>query len=234
MAKDPFGTAIQDLAPNIFIAQPRRDASQPLLQNLPQMEGLAWPYGTIIRYGSTDGLNTVEARTALIQKALDDNAEYLWFVDDDTVVPFHGLAQLFYAARMHSYPVIGGVVPLKQDPLLPVTICSKDNRLYYPDLSYADEIVPCNWVTGFACLLIHCDVFRRMQADDPGMPIVWATANLRETPIGEDGWFCHRCHRLKIPIMIHRAVQCRHYDLATKRYWGGEGTLEYYLSEATA
>lgn len=229
VVKDPFGDTIKNLAPNIFIAQPRRDASLPLLQNLPQVQGLAWPYGATIRYGSTNALDTVEARNALINKALEDNAEYLWFVDDDTVIPFHGLAQLFYAARLQGYPVIGGVVPLKQDPLLPVTTCVKDDRLYYPDLSYADIIVPCNWVTGFACLLINTDVFRQMLKADPDMPFVWPTATAGETPIGEDGWFCHRCHRLNIPIMIHRAVQCRHYNLQTRQYWGGHKSLEYFL-----
>jgi len=229
----PLKDKVAKLKPNVFIAQPRRDASRPLIQVVYETDWVMTPFACRTRYGSTNGLDISTARNQLMHYALNSGAEYIWFVDDDTVVPYYGFQKLYYAAKMLGHPVVGGVVTQKLiDPPLPMTACLKDDRVFIPDLSYADELADVNWLTGFACLMIHVVVLKRMLAENPDEPFCWFQVGADgAVECGEDMWFCHRCFNLDIPIKVHRGVQCRHYDLATMRYWGGHSGSKYYLNK---
>jgi hypothetical protein len=89
-----------------------------------------------------------------------------------------------------------------------------------------------NWLTGFACLMIHAGVLKRMLDEKPDEPFCWfQMAEDGSVECGEDMWFCHRCLNLDIPVKVHRGVQCRHYDVETMQYWGGHPGSKYYLNK---
>ena len=227
---------VKALRPNVFIAQPRRDAKRPLPQLVHDAEYVGAPFACITKYGITDGLPVDQARNDLMHHALRMGAEYIWFVDDDTVVPYDALYKLHGAARL-GYPVVGGVVTGKHvEPSQPFVACVADELLYVPDVSprpdlpTREALVEVTWITGFACLLIHTDVLRRMLAEDPSLPFAWFFYDKRGyAEVGEDTYFCRRCINLGIPIVVHRNVHCRHYDLDTGQYWGGDPAALYYL-----
>ena len=121
---------MKTLRPNVFIAQPRRDAKRPLPQLVHDAEYVGAPFACITKYGITDGLPVDQARNDLMHHALRMGAEYIWFVDDDTVVPYDALYKLHGAARL-GYPIVGGVVtgnawsPRSPSwPALPTTGCT--------------------------------------------------------------------------------------------------------------
>jgi hypothetical protein len=146
----PLKNKVAQLKPNVFIAQPRRDASKPLLQIVYESAWVVTPFACLTRYGSTNGLDISTARNQLMHYALNNGAEYIWFVDDDTVVPYDGLQKLYYAAKTLGHPVVGGVVTQKHiNPPLPMTARLKDDRVYIPDLSYGDELVDGGRAPGF-------------------------------------------------------------------------------------
>lgn len=229
---DSLKKRIDAMLPNIFIAQPRRDASQPFLQDLSNTDQVVRPVAAKLTVAVTDGLRVDRARNELVKGAMESNAEFIWFVDDDTVIPFDGLHKLYHAALQGGHPVLSGVVWQKElDPLMAALCCVKDRRFYVPDLSPKDELIEVNWFVGAACLLIQMDVFKKMLNASPKEDFFRLFTNDDGHVLcGEDMYFCHRCSELGIPIKAHRGVQCRHYDIKTMRYWGGDPKATYHLN----
>lgn len=231
-----FGDKLKKVLPNVFIAQPRRNSGVPLLQVVYESPYVVTPYACKTLYGSTSGLAVDEGRNCLMQHALQCQAEYVFFVDDDVVLPYDGFQKLYHAARSQNILIVGGVVTGKHiDPALPMTSCiNTDRHVYIPDLSFtdgSDALVDVNWMTGFACLLVSTKVLRAMIDDDPNMPFCRMVFDEnKNVACGEDMWFIQRALSLGFRVVVHRGVQCRHYDLATGRFWGGCAEGKYFLN----
>lgn len=232
----PIAKRMQKIRPNVFIAQPRRDNSKPLLQVVYESPWVVTPYACKTLYGTTSGLPVDVGRNSLMTYSLQVGAEYLFFVDDDVVVPFDGFQKLYHAAKYQNNLVVGGVVTGKNiEPALPMTSCVDDEgHVFIPDLSYkdgAEALVPINWMTGFACLLISTKVLKMMLEEKPNEPFcVMAIDENKNVTCGEDMWFIHRVMNLHVDVKVHRGVQCRHYDISSGKYWGGCVESKYYLN----
>ena len=233
----PIAARLSKISPNVFIAQPRRDKQQPLIQIVYQSPWVVTPHACKTLYGTTSGMPVDAARNALMITALKLGAEYIFFVDDDVVVPYDGFHRLYHAAKYENNLVVGGVVTGKNiEPALPMTWCvSDDMHVYIPKLSYIKEgpeaLVPINWVTGFGCLLISMKIIEMMLAEKPFEPLcVMAMDANGEVICGEDMWFMNRLRNLSVAVKVHRGVQCRHYDISSGKYWGGSVESLYYLN----
>ena len=233
----PFAKRMQHIRPNVFIAQPRRDSSKPLLQVVYETQWVATPYGCKTLYGSTSGLAVDVGRNSLMAYSLEVGAEYVFFVDDDVVVPFDGFQKLYHAAKYQNHLIVGGVVTGKNiEPALPMTSCVDDEgHVFIPELSYLasgpEALVSINWMTGFACLLISTKVLKMMLEEKPNEPFcVMSMDEYGNIACGEDMWFIQRAMNLGVGVKVHRGVQCRHYDIASGKHWGGCVENKYYLN----
>jgi hypothetical protein len=57
------------------------------------------------------------ARNDIIRSALAQDAKYIFFLGDDTVVPYHTLKQLIYRLEMHEdIGAVTGIYCSKTDP----------------------------------------------------------------------------------------------------------------------
>ena len=167
------------------------------------------------------GLAVDEARNKLVEIALKENYEWLFFRDDDVLAPPDALVKL-YALRT---PISAGVVWAKQYPTQPM-IFKLGEHGGYMDWKRGD-VFETDWV-GMGCTLIHTSVFRQMEppwfktdfgsigTDEDGEPYLRAHT--------EDFYFCDKAAKLGYKPVVDTNIQCVHVDVASgKRYFFHDG-----------
>jgi hypothetical protein len=162
------------------------------------------------------GLAVDAARNKLVEIALKEGYEWLFFRDDDVIAPPDALIKL-YALKT---PISAGVVWAKQFPTQPM-IFKKGVHGGYMDWKRGD-VFEADW-TGMGCTLIHTSVFRQMEPpwfktdfgsladDEAGDPYLQAHT--------EDFYFCDKAAKIGYKPIVDTNVQCIHLDVSTgKKY----------------
>ena len=168
------------------------------------------PMNTTMTRGCIKGKPVDEARNELVKYARLIGAKYIFFIDDDVLVPHNALIRLFGLKT----GVATGVYYTKTQPSVPV-ILKKDRPAGFEDWKFGDviEVDYC----GAGCLLIKMEVFDAIEEKFPGMPFFKynrARTDITEGMgyIGEDIWFCDLAAKCGYPIMCDTGVQCGHED----------------------
>ena len=156
------------------------------------------------------GYDVARVRNQMAQAALDEDVDYILMVDSDMVIPRDGIANLMY----HDVELCMGwaVKGSSDDGTTSVVRYGATNG--YKDFLKASEI---NELAskgthllevkgcGTCCALINTDVFRRF-----GRPWFKYEDRPDGTAMGEDYWFCQRCHDLRVKVHIDTRVGCGH------------------------
>jgi hypothetical protein len=157
-----------------------------------------------------------EARNLLAQKALEMNAKYLFFIDDDTIAPPNSLQRLIYVLdNAPDIAAIGGVYCTKADVPAPVVFRGMGKGSFW------------NWkkgdifeVTGIGagCLLIRTEIFHKLTypwfkfdtelSYDHGKP---------SSSVSEDIYFCNAVRAAGYKVFAHGGILCDHYDPKTNK-----------------
>jgi len=98
---------------------------------------------------SDRGYNTSENRNYIAAQAVKNNCDYLFFVDDDIIVQPDTLDKLL----AHKKDIVGGVYKTKYEV--------QDDVVEYLDEKRPTGLFECKAI-GTGCLLIKCDVFKRL------------------------------------------------------------------------
>lgn len=206
----------KEIAPYVVIAQPRRVREETPAQKLDGYHGihidlLGISHGFIDIYGEKVDV----ARNYLIDQAIESGAKYLFFVGEDTVIPYDGFKLLHKTAEENPGAVVAGVYYIKlSDAMITVR---NGNWLSIPDVSPGQLIEA--WSLGMDCMLIPIEVLRRMRDEDPELPYTCIANNIEGIPfVGEDNFFVHRLHKMGVRILVNTDVQCLHMDLASGKY----------------
>lgn len=206
----------KEIAPYVVIAQPRRIKEETPAQKLDGAHGIHIDvYG--ISHGFIDiyGEKVDVARNYLIEQALTSGAKYMFFVGEDTVIPFDGFKILHETAEKNPGTVVCGVYYLKlSDAMITVR---EGNWLKIPDVSPGQILEA--WSLGMDCMLIPIEVLQRMKDQDPEIPFTVVANGIEDIPfVGEDNFFVHRLHKMGVKILVNTDVQCLHMDLASGKY----------------
>lgn len=204
------------IKPYVVIAQPRRDLSETAAQNLDGYEGLhidlcGFSHGFV----NIGGQAVDVARNYLIEQAIESGAKYLFFVGEDTVIPYDGFRILHETAEKNPDAMVVGVYYIKLSS--PMIMVCKD-----------DYIVPANvdpgqiyeaWQTGLDAALIPISLLKKMRDAEPDLPFTCIGHKIEDIPfIGEDNFFVHRWRKHGYRLLVNTDVQCLHMDLATGKY----------------
>jgi len=158
-------------------------------------------------------------RNETAKKALELECDYLYFYDDDCIVPDQGLAQLM----SHDKDIVAGLTLIRGAPFQPMVFNYVrddedgngvlDNSM---EVLKAKELFPCNAV-GFSCVLIKTDLFKKME------PPFFITG----TQSTEDIYFCIRAQKeLKAEVYCDPNVQVSHI---VDRYYVNPGNRDKLL-----
>ena len=155
------------------------------------------------------------AREAAAEKAVEMNAKYLWFIDDDTVPPPNTLKRLIYI--LDNYPDVGivGGVYVTRDPVQPqpVVFRGMGSGSYWS--WKAGDIFEVTGM-GAGCMVIRVEALAKL-------PKPWfkfdegdtSNPNIAPNMVSEDIFFCNRMLAAGYKIFAHGGVLCDHYDTAT-------------------
>lgn len=204
------------IPPYVVIAQPRRSNSEVAAQKLNGHDGLhidlmGFSHGFIDVYGEKVDV----ARNYLIERALETDAKYLFFVGDDTVSPYDAFKVLHKTAEENPNSIVTGVYYIKcSDAMIMV---KTDNGIIVPNVDPGQVIEA--WQTGMDCMLIPISILRKMKEEEPELPFTCVANNIDGIPfVGEDNFFVHRIRKMGVKLLVNTDVQCLHVDLATGKY----------------
>lgn len=166
--------------------------------------------------------NLSEGRTNLVKHALNNDYDYIFFVDSDMVLPKHALYDLFYADKT----IINGISCRKN--IQTITSDNPWTTVYRHDPSgmakynfgpfwVANNEIPIGAVVpvdcaGLACSLIKLDIFKNELKDVEWFKFANERSEIKWAPycIGEDMWFFRECLKKDIQPYAHGSVRCGH------------------------
>ena len=155
-----------------------------------------------------------EARNKLARKAVEEGFDYLFMVDDDTIVPRDAMLTLM---SDNVDICLGWYVASANDNLTPMVEPRGNNyRCYYT----ADEIRELRddghhlieiGGGGMGCSLIKVSALRILT--DPWFKYV----TFKDDELSEDYYFCHQAKSIRMKIHMDTRVGCDHLKMQWKR-----------------
>ena len=110
------------------------------------------------------GYDVANARNVIIQVAVKQNYEWLFFIDHDVVLPPDCFLKLNEYIRSEEYPVVSGLYYTKSHPAEPLCYRGRGNS-YYDKFKIGDKIMVDGH--GMGCTLISVKLLKAMYADAP-------------------------------------------------------------------
>jgi hypothetical protein len=202
--------------PYVVVAQPRRNKQEQAAQTfngygLCHVAMMGYSHGFV----DVDQLLVDVARNHLIDRVLDSGAKYMFFIGEDTVVPYDAFEILHDTAEKNPGSVVCGVYYIKCAHAM-ISV-KKDNHIIVPDVAPGKIFEA--WQTGMDCMLIPVEILRGMRDQDPDLPFCCIANGIEDIPfVGEDNFFVHRLRRAGAKLLVNTNVQCLHMDLATGKY----------------
>lgn len=173
---------------------------------------LQWPLNmnriVLTVKGSTD---IAACRQTIAEAAIEQGCKYLFFLDDDVIVPSNVLLHLTTLLDNNNPPVgkvaaVTGIYCGKVETNSPHVYKEMGEGAYWHwKKGDTFEIANC----GAGCLLIDLAVLAKL-------PKPWFKFVLEENvTIGEDVYFCELLRKEGYKLMAHGGVLCKHWDKNT-------------------
>ncbi len=215
--------------PHIGICIPTRDKSSPLAVNLNK---LPVPRGYRTSLFTVSNLLVDEARINLVQQCLDNDCDYVLFIDDDIVPPIDGFFKLVEHIEKDDIDIISGDYPLKG--LVKNSIhLQLDSQNMVQELERCDtiindnlQLVKNNWLIGLGFCLIDINFFKQAQ---PPWFKCHSKNPVTENDVNEDAHFSELAHENGFNIYIDRSLKCLHLDFQNQIVYSLDDT--YDISE---
>jgi hypothetical protein len=150
-----------------------------------------------------------EARNTIVEKAKEAGAKYLFFIDDDNLIPPFALPRLLNLKTK----VASGVYYTKNQPPTPV-ILKRDYPGGWDRWTYG-EVIDVDYI-GLGCALIDMSVFDEIEK--PYFKYVKCGTDPKQgvPHVGEDVYFCDKVLQAGHKIYVDTYVQAAHEDFANK------------------
>lgn len=129
--------------------------------------------------------SVADAQNLIVQKAVEENFEWLLLIEHDTMPPPDSLIRVNQYMRSNKYPVVSGLYFTRSNPAEPMIYRGRGNS-YYTDWKLGDLVMADGVPTGY--LLVNMKLMRSIYKDSPeyaagGIPV----RRVFETPIKT--WF---------------------------------------------
>jgi len=177
------------------------------------LKTLDFPVNTTQTVISVEGQDVTTARNAIAKAAIENNCRYLWFLDDDVVVPRQTVQAL-------GYLLDNGV----EDKVMVSSGIYCTKTAFPAPVIYRDDTPGAFWdwkvnevfdvdSAGAGCMMINTKVFEELEypyfrtteeyVDVNGEPCL--------TAVSEDIYFCRTVRVAGYKIRAHGAILCPHY-----------------------
>jgi hypothetical protein len=161
--------------------------------------------------------NYIPAQRELIMSdAVADGFDYLFFVDDDIVLPEHALDMLVQTAEADPTTAVVGGLYYSRDSARPMAVAGWDSA----DTSTAHIPAFTTMSTGivdgvgFGCALLRVSAAARLSAPYFPAHIYIERSARRARQCDEDYLYCERVRQAGHTVRLDARVRCHHYDRA--------------------
>ena len=191
----------------VLIVVPTREKAE----SLPVLEKLAIPSGVQIKYLNVFGRSTADAYNDAIQTALNDGADFLLTVEDDTFPPDDGFFKLLQRYREIGDPkvVLGGYYVKKQENREGVHIQIVGGKRQALTLSNKDVGVYEVYTIAQGFTLFPMECF--LQTEYP-----WTVTTAHLT---QDSFLSQKLRDKGFKLLVDGDIRCRHLDVASGKYY---------------
>jgi len=209
--------------PFIAILAPRRIMSEQPAQQLQDWQGRHIDLTSVaVSYHSIDGNPIDSARCYLIEKALEDDAKYALFIDEDTALPYYGVTKMLEVSKQYPDAIITGIYYVKFGNVM-MSVKDEAGRWVLPECNPDSPLIRNVCSTGLGCALIPMHLIKRIKEKYPDIPLFcivpekcWQDEDI--VFMGEDTWFYNLVDKCGIEVIGVPSVQCLHMELKTGKY----------------
>lgn len=192
------------------------------------LANLVYPTGLLRSHMFVKGKRIDEARNEIIEKALELDAEYVFFLDDDVRPPVHILLHLM--PLLNSAPDViaaGGLYSIKREPTEPMAYRKLSKGPCY-DFKYGEQFDVEGIATG--ALLVKVPLFK--QIEKPWFKTIEESGQdkgrIYERRTTDDLYFCNKALKAGFKIKAHGGMLCDHIDAENHKIYN----LNQYLPKA--
>lgn len=158
-----------------------------------------------------------EARNEIVEFALSQNANYIYWLDDDVIAP----PDSFLKLANHGKDIINGVYWSKSNPPMPLLFRNHLEGPYYD--WHVGDLIEID-AAGMGLTLVKTDVYRKMQKELPGP---WYSTEygsfpgVKATPFNntEDLYFYWKARQMGYQVWADTSVQALHYDKSNQVFY---------------
>lgn len=151
------------------------------------------------------GYKVADAQNFAVRKALDEGYDYIFFVEDDNVIPRNALVQLM----SHKADIVGGFYYRKYYPLESAGMhyVDEEGRPGPIENFKIGDVIHNTLVLPMGCTLIKVDVFRNVEYP------WYKEVNVEGRPaLTSDTYFCEKARKAGYDVITDTGVQCLHVD----------------------
>lgn len=207
----------------VLIASSGRNVPIEWALSLPTFQ---YPMGMSISWILCKDTRRGEQRDALVQRALDMGAEWLMFIDDDTVIPNYAIQQLHYQLNQHpDVAVIGGIYCTKSEFPEPLVFQELGGGPFW-DWKLG-EIFECKGI-GAGCMMVRSSAIKDIpkpwfrDTNDAPIGVIENHNGVEAASIGngftDDLFFCKKVIESGWKILAHGGVLPVHIGQDGKEY----------------
>ena len=163
------------------------------------------------------GPRIAHGRNDLVKHFLELDADWLFMVDDDMTFDADALDRLLQSADPVDRPIVGGLCYAEgRDGYFPTLFILAEQGMNRVASWEPGKLIPVD-ATGAACLLVHRDVFLKMNHYPEAWPWFQETT-FDGFSVGEDITFCLRARADGFPIFVNTAVEFGHLKTITVNF----------------
>jgi hypothetical protein len=191
-------------------------------------------WGNIV--SSPIGYDVADARNHIVESAMANGVDWLFFIDHDVILPPDTLIKLRQHMFRKASPVVAGLYYAKGSDPEPLIYRGRSNGPYY-DWDPGDTV----WVDGvpMGCTMIHTSLFRIMEKpwfESPRRVSVNAQGQVLREAGTEDLYWCDRVIKEGLiektgidwgvkdplnPFIMDTNIFCQHIDLKSGKQYPG-------------
>lgn len=153
-------------------------------------------------------------RNECVKLFLRSSLEWLFFIDDDVMVP----PEAFDRLSSHGVDIVSGLYYRRMEPIEPVAFVDRGDRMEQPPDFAIGKLLEADLV-GAGCLLIHRRVLEGM-----AQPWFRWTEGDEALPardrLSDDFFFCRKAKEAGFKVFIDTGVRCLHVGLGASELGG--------------
>lgn len=204
----------------ILVAAPHRTEKDGNVTNFFMMQT---PAGFTCSISEPFGYTVADAQNYVVKKAIDEGFDYIFFVEDDTLIPRNALVQLIH----HDTDMVGGLYYRKYLPLETAGMhYNKDGCPCSIDNYKIGDIIENTLVLCSGCTLIKVDTLKKLEYP------WYKSINIDGRPaLTSDTYICEKMREIGVNILTDTGVQCIHIDRTKGILYGHPDIIDYDKNE---